>query len=546
MRFRTFLFLTVCLIPNTLNGQSESKQNGLQTITREAIQAQLEFLASDWTLGRETGTEGEFLAADYIVSVLKSLGLKPGGDNRITIRTESSGSSSRSAIEPRSWYQNINFVESKPGSQQECSLIVRQGDSRQSFDLHYLIDYAVNPGNHSIDIEAPVVFIGYGIDHPKLRYNDFKNVDVKSKIVLRLAGFPGWTDTESAAYKKFTANSDFLYTYDAAKNRSALERGALAVIEIKNGSGGLEPVASNLPFRYNASYYEGDKPFNPSDRTRMLLPGTGTVPVPRISLSDRALNLILAQNGIEVSQYERDAMKGKTVLKKQAETIFLHLISSVDSRIVRGRNIIGILEGKDPSSQIVLGAHYDHVGQYQGFIFNGSDDDASGSVGIMTIARAMVASGIKPQNTVVFCLWTAEEKGLLGSEYFVSKADKGKIRCYMNFDMISRTELTDSTGRKCDYNYTSGLPLLKELAEAHIRDYDLALDMTWQTSEKPMGGSDFTSFSAERIPIFLIHGKFTPDYHQYTDHADKANLAYMTDIVKLGYLNIFELANRKW
>lgn len=116
----------------------------------------------------------------------------------------------------------------------------------------------------------------------------------------------------------------------------------------------------------------------------------------------------------------------------------------------------------------------------------------------------------------------------------------------MNYDMISRTAPDDSTGLKADYNYSSGMPLLKELAENHIKQYDLKLDMAYQTSPKPAGGSDFTSFSAANIPIFLIHGKFTPDYHQYTDHSDKAILPYMTDIVKLGYLNIYELANKKW
>ncbi|MFH0762103.1 MAG: M20/M25/M40 family metallo-hydrolase [Bacteroidota bacterium] len=543
MRFRTLLCLTVFLIPNSLNSQSASKQLGLQTITQQAIQAQLEFLASDWTMGRETGTEGEFLASDYIVSVLKSLGLKPGGDRRVTIRT---GSPSSSGIESRSWYQNINFIETRPGLRQECSLIIKEGSGVQNIDFQYLIDYSVNPGSYSIDIEAPVIFVGYGIDNPKLRHNDFKNVNVKGKIVLRLSGFPGWTDPESSKYKKFTADPTFLSTYDAAKNRFVLEKGALAVIEIRNGSGGLEPAASNIPFRYNTSTYEGDRPFNQSGRIRMLLPRTGTLPVPRINLSERALNYLLTQMVVDPIKYENEAKEEKLVPSKQQETVFLHLVSSVDSRIVRGRNIIGILEGKDPSSQIVLGAHFDHVGQNQGFIYNGSDDDASGSVGIMTIARAMVATGTKPRNTIIFCLWTAEEKGLLGSEYFVSKADKDKIRCYLNLDMISRTELTDSTGRKCDYNYTSDLPLLRELAETHIRENNLALDVTWQTSAQPMGGSDFSSFSAENIPIFLIHGKFTPDYHQYTDHADKANLAYMTDIVKLGYLNIFELANIKW
>ena len=148
--------------------------------------------------------------------------------------------------------------------------------------------------------------------------------------------------------------------------------------------------------------------------------------------------------------------------------------------------------------------------------------------------------------TIVFCAWTAEEKGLLGSAYFVSHPLLSNIKCYMNYDMISRTAPDDSTGMKCDFNYSSGLPYLKEITEKHIRDYNIRLTMAYQTSAQPSGGSDFSSFSPKDIPIFLIHGKFTPDYHQFTDHADKASLPYMTEIVKLGYLNIYELANRNW
>jgi hypothetical protein len=425
-------------------------------------------------------------------------------------------------------------------------LVVREGNTRQELDFQYMVDYTVNPGSYSFEIEAPVVFVGYGIDNRKVRHNDFKNIDICGKIIVRLAGFPGWTNPESSSYRKFTSDPNFIPTYEAAKNRSALDKGAVAVIEINHGSGGLAPAASNVPFRYNSKTYEGDVPFSSSVRARFALPGSGTLPVPRINLSERALNCLLSKMNIDLSLYGNEAEDFKPVSGKQPENVFLKLMSTVDTRIVRGRNIIGILEGEDPDSYIVLGAHYDHLGQNQGFIYNGSDDNASGTTGIMTIARAMAAIGIKPRNTVIFCLWTAEEKGLLGSEYYVSKADKGKIRCYMNFDMISRTELTDSTGRKCDYNYSSGLPLLRELAETHIRENNLALDMNWQTSAKPSGGSDFSSFSSAGIPIFLIHGKFTPDYHQFTDHSDKANLPYMTDIVKLGYLNIYELANRKW
>jgi Zn-dependent M28 family amino/carboxypeptidase len=218
----------------------------------------------------------------------------------------------------------------------------------------------------------------------------------------------------------------------------------------------------------------------------------------------------------------------------------------VDSRIIRGRNVIGVLEGNDPNSCLVIGAHYDHMGENKGFIYNGSDDNASGTVGVMNIAQAMLATGEKPKVTIVFCAWTAEEKGLLGSAYYVSHRLIENINCYMNFDMISRTAPDDSTGLKCDFNYSSGLPYLKEITEKHIRDYAIRLNMDYKSSPQPSGGSDFSSFSKKDIPIFLIHGKFTPDYHQFTDHADKAVFPYMTEIVKLGYLNVYELANRNW
>jgi len=186
------------------------------------------------------------------------------------------------------------------------------------------------------------------------------------------------------------------------------------------------------------------------------------------------------------------------------------------------------------------------MGQVKGFIYNGSDDNASGTSGVMSIAQAMIATGEKPNVSIVFCAWTAEEKGLLGSSYFVSHPFINDIKCYMNYDMISRTAPDDTTGMACDFNYSSGLPFIREITEKHIRDYSIRLNMAYQSSPQPSGGSDFSSFSKKDIPIFLIHGKFTPDYHQYTDHSEKAVMPYLTEIVKLGYLNIYELANKKW
>jgi hypothetical protein len=548
MKFRSLLLAATISLPCFLNAQTGPKETGLNTITPSAIQAQLEFLASDWTEGRETGTRGEYMASDYIASMFKTLGLKPGGDSRGGNRQRSASGRSGQVSASGSYFQNINFIETTPGKDQECFLVLKTKSSEQSISLDYQVDYSLNPGAVGFEFVAPVIFVGYGITDAGTGYDDYAGLDVKGKVILRLAGHPGWKDPDSPINQKLTANNNSIELY-RSKDRIAGERGALAVIEIsQNPDASFSP--SNIPYRYNSATYEGDVPQNRGPRRSMALPGNLTVPIPRINFSERAQKTLVANLGINVADFENQiaasGMPPKKSKKPQEERVFLKINSSVESRIVQGRNVIAVLEGEDDNNRIVLGAHYDHMGKNNGFIFNGSDDDASGTVGIMSIARAMVATGVKPKNTIVFCAWTAEEKGLLGSRYFVSKADTAKICLYMNYDMISRTAPDDSTGMKADYNYSSGMPLLKELAEKHIKEYNLKLDMAYQTSPRPIGGSDFTSFSNAGIPIFLIHGKFTPDYHQFTDHADKAVLPYMTDIIRLGYLNIYELANKKW
>lgn len=526
------VFLILFLAPFLLIAQQKPKDRGLKTITANSVQGPLEFLASDWMTGRETGTRGEFMASDYIASVFKTLGLKPGGNtNRFN----------------PSYFQNISFIQFKPGDKQECSIIRKGTGSRYQLDLAYQTDYSVTPGNLSVDVEGQVVFVGYGIEDKNLRQNDYAGLDVRGKILIRLTGFPGWMDPDSRNFKQMAA-SDPLVIRQLEQNKDiiALNRGAVAVIEIRNGSTGFNAAPANIPFRFNEANYEGDVPFNPEVRYRTQLQGSEKATLTRIQLSDRALKTLIDGSDINFEAFEQQAAQKKIKPFGDIAGRYIRFISSVDSRMVRGRNVIGILEGKDTKSCIVVGAHYDHVGQTNGYIYNGSDDNASGTTGVIAIAKAMIATGEKPGVTIVFCAWTAEEKGLLGSKYFVSRPVIKDIKCYLNYDMISRTAIDDTTGMKCDFNYSSGLPYLREITEKHIRDYSIRLDMEYKSSPKPVGGSDFSSFSEKGIPIFLIHGKFTPDYHQYTDHSEKAVLPYMTDIIKLGYLNIYELANKNW
>ena len=528
----TLLLLLLASFSISISAQEKPKDKGLQTITANSIQGPLEFLASDWMTGRETGTKGEFMSSDYIASIYKTIGLKPGGTNN--------------SFNP-SYFQNINFIQTRPGDKQECAIMRKTNSSRYQVNLVYQVDYSIIPGSQSVETEGQVVFVGYGIDDKKLKQNDYKGLDVKGKILLRMTGFPGLKDASSKNYNKF-------FTTDAAvtaqryqnKDKIALERGAVAVIDIAPGSTGFVPAATNLPFRYNTETYEGDVPFNSEVSYRTEIQGLKQPSLTRIQLSMRALNQLIEGSGIDFNAYEQLAANSAAKPIPMPDDRYLKFISTIDTKIVRGRNVVGVLEGKDKNSCIVVGAHYDHMGQVKGFIYNGSDDNASGTVGVMNIARAMVATGEKPKVTVIFCAWTAEEKGLLGSSYYANHPLIKDIKCYMNYDMISRTDPLDSTGLKCDFNSSSGLPYLQEITEKHVKEYSIKLTMEYKSSPKPVGGSDFSSFSAKDIPIFLLHGKFTPDYHKYTDHSEKAVLPYMTEIVKLGYLNIYELANKNW
>ncbi|MBT7092432.1 MAG: M20/M25/M40 family metallo-hydrolase [Bacteroidetes bacterium] len=525
--------------------QDQAKNKAFNEITKHVIQGQMEFLASDWMEGRETGTKGAYMASDYIASMFKAFGLKPGGD---PVRSSNRGrrpSNPSGNIAKRTYFQNFNLLEFRPGDTQKCSLIDIFEGGYNAVHLNYGIDFTLTPGVQAVTVQSPVVFVGYGFLGEG--YNDYETVDVKGKIILRINGFPGHNNPDSKAYKKFSGDSPYArYMINRQKDEAAIQAGAAAIIDISAGSS-VRGDPSNVPFRYTdqRTKYEGDEPFRTAPRVRLSFPDKSAQGITKINLSAKAMTQLLDNIGLDIEAFEVQSQKLKTN-SKVLENKVVNIETSVVTRLIQARNVIGIIEGKNPESCIVAGAHYDHLGTVRDFIYNGSDDNASGTVGIMTIAKAMVESGIQPEQTLVFCSWTAEEKGLIGSAYYADHPLIEDIKCYMNYDMISRVAPDDPNKNKCDFQFTSTVPILKELTENHIRDYNVNLDMKYKGSEVPAGGSDFSSFSRKGIPIFLLHGKFTPDYHQFTDHVEKAEWTYMRDIIRVGFLNLYELVNYNW
>ena len=213
------------------------------------------------------------------------------------------------------------------------------------------------------------------------------------------------------------------------------------------------------------------------------------------------------------------------------------------------RNVLGMIPGKNTKEYVIVGAHFDHLGIDPALdgdqIYNGADDNASGVSAVLQIARAFLASGQQPERNVIFAFWDGEEKGLLGSKYFVQTCPfLSQIKGYLNFDMIGRNNKPQQP-KQVVYFYTAAHSVFGDWLKEDIRKYGLQLEPDYRAWENPIGGSDNGSFAKVGIPIIWYHTDGHPDYHQPSDHADRLNWDKIVEITKASFLNMWKMANEK-
>ena len=540
MRIKTlFVQLTVCsLLLGSLSAQGQSVEEAIKTINESSLKAQLNFLASDWMEGRESETKGAFMAGDYIASMLQVFGIEPCGDMEYTFPYQG-----QHGVRPEakpSYFQKFNIIKYKMSDKQSFSLVREVNGARLVKNFDYGIDYNLSGIETDTEIDAPVVFVGYGVKNDSLKYNDFAKVNVRGKIILRFDGYPGFRDTTSSSYKKLKFSN--LWN---DKEKWALEAGAIGVINLTTYPNKEFGKAHNLPFRYQSGEIESDTaPEKYYDKKAVLANDSLKKSLPTIRISARLQNELTALINIDIFSFEVDAKNNLKSASKEISGVRIGLKSGVESELVTVRNVLGMIEGVNKNEFIVVGAHYDHLGKYNGYIYNGADDNGSGTVGVLSIARALKATGKKPEKTIIFAAWTAEEKGLLGSEYFVKNfSGVNRIDLNVNFDMIGRSSVKDTIGNKCGIEYTKIYSGFQELSKKFVNDNGLNLDVKYTGSEKPSGGSDYAPFAERDVPVMNFAAAMHPDYHQPTDEVAKIEWKKMADIIKLGFLNINELAN---
>lgn len=211
-------------------------------------------------------------------------------------------------------------------------------------------------------------------------------------------------------------------------------------------------------------------------------------------------------------------------------------------------NILAVIPGNRTDEFVIVGAHYDHEGVADDVaddaIYNGADDNASGVVAVMQIAKAMKASGQKPERTVIFAFWDGEEKGLLGSKHFVHQwHNHSNIKSYLNFDMIGRGPVENP--RLVRYFYTASHPAIGKWLEEDMQTYQFDFDPSYRPWDNPVGGSDNGSFAQVGVPIIWYHTEGHPDYTRPSDTVDKINFPKLHDIIRAAYLTTWRMANEK-
>ena len=360
-------------------------EGALAAMTPDVIKAHLTFLGDDLLQGRRPGTAGYDIAAKYVAATFAALGLEAAGDQG-------------------SYFQRVPLLETKPDTARTTVTIESPRQSTET--LVYGRDFVTtgDPFETAVTLAAPLVFVGYGIEAPELEHDDYSTIDVKGKIVVSLFGGPA----------RFPATSRAHYSNGLVKAEAAARHGAVGFFNLSS------PILEKLyPWQYLAKDTERgavfwvDKGNEPANAIRQLRV--------RGAISTTAAQKVLG-TGIDVAAlYARDT-GGQAVGPASVQTI-LHAQTGSTHRRFDSMNVAAVYRGSAQAGEYVAySAHLDHVGVGEPVngddIYNGVLDNASGTAVMLAVAKAFATLQQRPRRSILFLAVTAEELGLIGSDYF--------------------------------------------------------------------------------------------------------------------------------
>jgi Peptidase family M28 len=530
------------------------KPTGVSAITQADMKEWLTYIASDQLQGRQVFTEGLGVAGAYIADHLKQWGVKPGGDDG-------------------SYFQVVKLLG--VNVKRNSTVTVTVNGQTKTFKDGEGVTFPANVGGKQT-ITANAEFVGYGLSLPDMNIDDFKGKDVNGKIAIYVGG---------RGPAALTATQNRLL---GARARNAIElQHAVAAIGPagggfgRGGGGGRGGANPNL----------GD--FQTVQRLDNMVP-------PAITAGDDFFTFVFSASGLNYADIKAKADAREAVPAAALKDVKITINVDNDYEVVQTRltrNVVGIVPGSDPKLKdqyVMFGAHYDHIGYQQtppaagraGFagagggggagggaaqppaaggcvgqsrdtvrpgdnINNGADDDGSGTVSIMAIAKAF-ATGPRPKRSLLFVWHTGEEAGLYGSRYMADYpvVPLDKVSAQLNIDMVGRNRCDDPKESNTVYvvgsdRISTELHNLNEESNSGL-EKPMKVDYEFNDPADPESiytRSDHYSYASKGIPIIFYTTGLHRDYHYVTDEVAKIEFPKMAHIAQLVYTTGLKVAN---
>jgi hypothetical protein len=514
--------LAAATVPNDL-------MPGWDALQQAEIKSDVSYLASDQLQGRLTFQKGDERAVKWIADEFKKIGLKP--------------------VVGDSYLQAVPLIEYVPNKKRSYLSFTSKADKKKWQEPNVYSNFYKN-----INIVGDVVFAGYGITAPELNYDDYKNIDVRGKTVLIFEHEPQETDNQSI----FNGTANTRFATNRVKALNAQAHGAVAVLIMPE------------PNRKHPSNQERHARIGGADKRKVKVPSfvleNDELQIPIAILSDKAAKQI-AGKALSLSKLQTEIdkdLKPRSQLIPDVQVALHDQIKS--SKVGVTYNVVGLLEGSDPTlnaETVIISAHHDHDGKSGNQVWHGADDNASGTAGVIEMARAMVTNnnakaGLKVNRSVLFVVFAAEERGLLGAFYMAAHPLRplATTRAMLNFDMIGRNEkrslqtdglikIPAETNNRLNLIGSHYSPDYHAVVVQQNKLVGLELDNRFDNENalNVFFRSDQFPFILHNVPAFWWFTGFHPDYHHVSDTADKINYAKMQKILRLAYLSAYVFAN---
>jgi hypothetical protein len=491
------------------------------SITQKDLKKHLSIIASDAYEGRNTGEKGLEMAAKYIEKEFK-------GDKLIgPVKTSKDQFYQEFELEKKTWTKTNIIVGNTNYEQGKDAFLIEKMEGKNEYDL---------------------VFIGYGIYSDK--YDDYKNLDVKGKMVVFMLGEPRTisgkylvTNSDSASIKTDTTLMGKFSGEIQSKVMASIMRGAKGFIFVETNDKEAEKTMNTL------NHYTGSSEMVFPGKSRDLFPIQLVCISPSVAAKMFGTNLKGFQDAIaekiEKGESPSGLFNSKITIEAERKT-----------ETIKTGNVIGLIEGSDKKEEyIAIMGHYDHEGIKKGEIYNGTDDNGSGTVALIELAEAFAkakAEGKGPRRSILFIALTGEEKGMLGSQYYSENPVIPMINTVtgLNIDMVGRVDKVHKD--KGNYVYIIGDDRLSSelhtISESTTKLYfpDIVLDYTFNAKDHPehlYERSDHYNFAQKGVPVIFYTSGLHDEYHTPKDDIELIDFPSYEKRVRLIFATAWQLAN---